>query len=141
MSCRDHLVQLRKRKAELNELNVAVAVVTFDAGWVARAYVDETKPSWPVLIDSDRSLYRAYGMAAGRLTKLLGPRAIWFYLKVMLRGGRIRLPTADVKQLGGNVLIDPTGIVRLHVVAEDAAGRPSVDDMLKVVRLGTSPSS
>jgi hypothetical protein len=40
----------------------------------------------------------------------------------------------DVVQLGGDILIDPGGYVRLHHVGKSPADRPTVKSILGVVR-------
>ena len=110
-----------------------VAVVTFEVGPLAMAYVRQTGLSWPLLVDSERSLYHAYGMERGRWWDLAGPAAWWAYLKLFARGRRLRAPGSDVKQLGGDVLIDPEGVVRFHHIGSGPADRPAVKDLLKPV--------
>jgi len=133
--------QLRQREAELERLRVSVAVVTFQDGAVARNYVDQTQLSWPVLVDASRRLYHAYGMYHGRWWDLVGPAALATYFRLMAKGRRLRSARgADVKQLGGDVAIDPAGVVRYHRVAAGPADRPPVDELLAVVRSGCETS-
>ena len=40
---------------------------------------------------------------------------------------------ADIMQRGGDVLIDPNGIVRMHHVGKGPADRPGVEMILKIV--------
>jgi hypothetical protein len=124
---------LRESEAELAARDVAVAVVTFDSGPFAAAYVRDTKLEWPLLIDADRELYHAYGMLRGRAWDLYGPPAIWVYLKLLLKGRGLRRPGSDVTQLGGDVLVDPGGTVRLHHIGAGPADRPSVGSILGLV--------
>jgi alkyl hydroperoxide reductase subunit AhpC len=126
--------QLRQREDELNQLGVAVVVVTFQSGFLERAYVDETGLQWPLLVDETRELYRAYGMERGRAWNLFGPRSIWKYLRLMVRGRLPKAPSGDPWQLGGNVLVDPQGMIRLHHVGSGPADRPKVEKILKIVR-------
>jgi alkyl hydroperoxide reductase subunit AhpC len=125
---------LREVEAELDALDVAVAIVTFDAGPMAEAYVAQTGIRWPLLVDGERELYRAYGMLRGRAWDLYGPPTIWTYIKLLARGRRLQKTGSDVTQLGGDVLIDPAGAVRLHHVGRGPADRPSVQELLAVVR-------
>ncbi len=111
-----------------------VVVVTFQPGPIDLAYVRQTSLTWPLLIDADRSLYTVYGMERGRWWNLVGPAAMWAYTKLMLRGRMPRAPSGDPKQLGGDVLIDPKGIVRLHHVGNGPADRPSIATLLDAVR-------
>lgn len=124
---------MREQESKLEALDVRVAVVTFDADFMARAYVEQTELAWPLLIDSERVLYHAYGMLRGRAWDLYGPPAIWAYFKLFAKGRWLRRPGSDVTQLGGDVLVDPEGIVRLHKVGSGPADRPSVESMLDVV--------
>ncbi len=115
-----------------------VVVVTFQAGPIDLAYVRQTGLTWPLLIDADRSLYTAYSMEQGRWWNLVGPATMWAYGKLMLRGRWPRLSSGDPKQLGGDVLIDPQGIVRLHHVGSGPADRPSIASLLDAVRCPTA---
>jgi hypothetical protein len=124
---------LRGREAELARRNVRVAVVTFEAGFLARSYAEETALSWPLLVDGERSLYRGYGMLEASLLDVWGPRTVWAYLKALLRGGKLRTSEGDLYQRGGDVLVDPDGVVRLHHVGKGPADRPSVDRILSFV--------
>lgn len=120
-------------RERLEAHGVAVVVVTFDTGPLAEAYVRQTALEWPLLADPERKLYRAYGMLHGRAWDLYGPPAIWCYLKLLTRGRRLHRPGSDVSQLGGDVVVDPSGIVRLHHVGSGPADRPTVESILAVV--------
>jgi len=113
-------------------------VVTFEGGALARAYARDTGLPWPVLVDADRALYRAFGMERGRLRDIYGPAALLAYARLLLRGRRPRRSEADLLQLGGDVLVDPEGIVRLHHVGRGPADRPPVEALLAVARRGSA---
>lgn len=125
---------MRQQEQTLDDLRVQVCVVTFDAGPLAMSYVRETRLTWPLLIDIDRSLYQAYGMTRGTWWKLFGPAAIGVYLKLLLRGRRLKRPGSDVHQLAGDVLIDSAGIVRFHYVGSGPADRPAIAELLRTIR-------
>ena len=129
------MTQLRQSKDTLEALGVRVAVVTFDSSSMARAYVEDTHLEWPLLIDADRRLYRAYGMDRIDWWSVYGPASIWHYLKLVFgRGRRIPKPGSDFQQVGGDVLIDPEGHVRFHFVSTSPHDRPSVELLLNKVR-------
>ena len=115
-------------------MGINVCVVTFEAGPIAEAYVHEINLRWPLLVDQSRALYAAYGMHHGRWWDILGPRSWWAYAKLLVQGMGIKFSGGDVRQLGGDVLVDPAGIVRLHHVGSGPADRPSVSSLLKLVR-------
>lgn len=134
-SCRAYLAYLATHQAEIAALGVDVLAVTFEDVDRARRYHAETKMPWPLVVDADRAVYRAYGMTTGTWRELYGPRAIWHYLTVLLRGTRVRWPTGDTSQLGGDVLVDPQGIVRFEQVAAPG-GRPTFETLAGTVREG-----
>lgn len=110
-------------------------MVTFGAGALAIAYVRETGLPWPLLIDPDLRLYKAYGMDQGTWWNVFGPPAFGIYLKLLWRGRHLVRPGRDLHQLGGDVLIDPEGIVRIHHVGVGPADRPGVSTLLEPMRL------
>ena len=126
--------QLRQREEDLQALGIDVAVVTFQSSPIAENYVRETKLDWPILIDESLALYSAYGMHHGRVWDVWGPATIGVYFKLMFKGRMPRKPAGDVNQLGGDVLIDPQGIVRLHHIGTGPADRPEIESMLEIVR-------
>ena len=128
------MLQLQQHADEITARGLQVAVVTFEDAARAQAYQKDVNLAWPLLIDADRGLYAAYGMHEGTTWEIMGPTSWSAYIKLMLRGRRPRRPTGNVHQLGGDVLIDPGGIVRVHHVSSGPADRPSVTSLLEVVQ-------
>jgi alkyl hydroperoxide reductase subunit AhpC len=128
------LSQLRQRADQIASLDLSVLVVTFESPQHARRYVEEIELPWPMLIDENRSLYRAYGMEPGNWREIFGPASWAAYGKLMIRGRMPRRPTGDTQQLGGDVVIDPSGVVRLHHVGSGPADRLSIEQLLEAVR-------
>lgn len=130
-------MQLQQSEHAFKELETEIVIVTFEAALLARAYIDETKVQWPVLIDETRQVYRGYGMLSGTFLNVWGPRTWWAYLTELAAGRLPKWSRADPLQLGGDVLIDPMGIVRFHHVGTGPADRPSVATLLRA-RAGSS---
>jgi alkyl-hydroperoxide reductase/thiol specific antioxidant family protein len=127
---------LRQHRNEIERLALQVVVVTFEARELAEAYVRETGLPWPLLSDRRRALYSAYGMGRGRWFAVWGPASLWAYARLIARGHRPKRPTADVRQLGGDIVVDPEGTVALHHVGRGPADRPAVSALLDIVRHG-----
>ena len=127
-------MQLREQKQKLDELGLQVLIITFEEAAVAAAYKRDLHLPWPLLLDPTRHHFAAYGMDRGSLWKVMGPANWWFYLRLLLLGRRVRRPTGDVYQLGGNVLIDPAGVVRLHHITTTSTDRPAVENLLDTIR-------
>ena len=121
---------MQQAEEELERLGVQTLAVTFEDAAAARAYVAETGLRWPLLVDTDRLLYRAYAMRKARLRHLWGAATFLAYWREARLGRFPRLPSADTRQQGGNVLIDPDGLVRFHHVGLGPADRPAVESLL-----------
>jgi hypothetical protein len=121
----------------LELLDVSVAIVTFEGGPRVDTYARETGFDWPILVDESLELYSAYGMGHGHWWHIWGPPAWWIYFKLLIRGRRPHMPSANVNQLGGDVLIDPEGTIRLQHVGKGPADRPPVNSLLAVVEGGS----
>ena len=126
------MLQLRQAHRALDRFDVHPLVVTFEPREAAREYVAETGLVWPLLVDTERTLYGAYGMGQARWRHLWGSATMRAYWREARQGRFPRVPRADTGQQGGNVLIDPAGIVRLHHVGLGPADRPSVESVLTV---------
>ena len=109
-------------------------MVTFEGREAAMAYAEETGVHCPIVMDEERTLYAAYGLRAARIRHLIGPTTLMAYAREVLRGVWPRRPVADTIQQGGDVLIDPEGIVRFHHVGLGSGFRPSIDAILTAVK-------
>ena len=118
---------------DFSKRNVKIVVITFEDDRLARSYGDETFLPWPLLIDENRDTYRNYGMLSASFWDVLGLKTWWVYFKEIRKGKRLSKTTGDIFQRGGDVLIDPDGIVRLHYIGKGPADRPAVEMILHVI--------
>lgn len=125
---------MREREEELAARNIRVVVITFETGSLAQRYVEDTGLKWPLLVDETRALYRACDMLAAGFWDIWGLPAWRAYLKEMAHGHWPHRPSGDIRQRGGDVLIDPAGMVRLHHVGAGPADRPQIDAILHSVQ-------
>ena len=125
---------MQQSDATLRALGIRVAVVTFETQSAAAEYVSDTGTSWPILVDERRELYRAYSLERAKWYHLVGPRTLFAYAKEAMRGTFPRRPVADTMQQGGDVLIDPDGVVRFHHVGAGSGYRPTVAQILEARR-------
>lgn len=121
---------MRQHTSELESLDLSVVVVTFEKAAIARGYAESSGIPWPLLLDQDRQLYRAYGMQQGGMWNVWGWSSWKVYAQLLAKGRNLQRPTNDTKQLGGDVIVDPQGVVRLHWIGSGPADRPSVDRLL-----------
>jgi hypothetical protein len=109
---------------------VVVAVVTFGRADLLPAYRRHLGIDFAVLSDPDRQSYRAYGLDRGPWRQIYRPATIKKYVQLMRAGKRLRRPTEDTRQLGGDFVVGPDGTLRFvyRPVAPD--DRPAVAEML-----------
>lgn len=129
---------MREHEEQFAEFGVQIVVVTFAADYFARQYARENRMSWSLLVDGDRELYHGYGMLKASFPDIWGPRTWWAYFREILRGNMPARSSGDIAQRGGDVLVDPAGIVRLHYIGEGPADRPDVRSILEVIRKSVS---
>jgi alkyl hydroperoxide reductase subunit AhpC len=126
-------VQLQQCESELERRNVKVVVVTFESGFLAKAYIEDTGLRWPLLIDSTRDVYKAYDMLEATDWDIWGPHTWWAYLKELTHGRFPKKSEGDISQRGGDVVVDPGGIVRFHHVGQGPGNRPSARSILQAI--------
>ncbi len=125
---------MRDAQKELDESNVVVKIVAFDSDYMAKAYVASTGLMWPLLFDSDQNLYRRYSMQRGTFWQLYNPLSILKYLSLIATGTLPGKPGRDWNQMGGDILVDPEGVIRMHFVSNNPHDRPSVDEILSIIK-------
>jgi alkyl hydroperoxide reductase subunit AhpC len=127
------VAQLCRQQDELKRLNATVLVVSFSANTeAARAWLKETCPSFTMLLDPERKVYRAYGLESSWLGTV-NATAAWDYLRLLLSGQRVRGIEADPYQLGGDFIVDTKGILRLAYRSRVATDFPPVADLLAIL--------
>lgn len=113
--------------------NIEVVIVTFEDAENALNYQGEAHLEWPVAVDSSRELYNYYGLTKAGFWDLWGFSTWRVYIREMLKGNMPRPARNDIHQRGGDVLINPQGMVKLHHISKGPADRPKIDDVLQLV--------
>jgi hypothetical protein len=89
----------------------------------------------PVLADEDRATYKAAGAKVGSLSELVGPKVVARGALTTLRTGKLQGRTiGHPAQLGGAMVISPTGEIVWSHMAKDASDNASPDEILSAVR-------
>lgn len=112
---------------------IEVVVVTFEDEEQALNYQKDTGLSWPVVVDISRELYGYFGMNKARFFDLWNMATFRIYAREILKGNWPKRAQGDVQQRGGDVLIDPQGMVRLHHISRGPADRLSADTVPDLV--------
>jgi hypothetical protein len=83
-------------------------------------------------LDTEREAYKGFGMKHS-LRRSWGIMTFLYYLKAMLQGEKWRGIRGDSAQLGGDVVVDADGIIKLIHRSDFPIDRPSVDNLLASV--------
>lgn len=113
---------------------VDLVVVTFsDRLDRLAAYRDHLGLDGPVVADPDRRLYRAVGAGRGRLRDVWSPGTLTAYAKLLGRGWWLRRPREDTRQLGADIVVDPSGVVRRVWLPSGPDRRPTADEIVAAI--------
>jgi len=128
-----------------------IALITFSTRELLDDYQTRRSLTVPILIDADRSVYRAYGLGRGSLGAVWGWATIRRYLEI-LRSSGVRQGLAamrsssdsattareDTRQLGGDFVIAPDGTIEFAHRSAGPADRPDLDALVAAVHRAAS---
>ncbi len=119
----------------LDEMGDAeVAVVTFASQRSLRGFRSRLGLAIPVLADEGRVAYRAYGLRRGPWWRVWGLATVRRYARLVAAGRRLRRPTEDTLQLGGDFVVGRDGRLVYVFRSRGPADRPSVDELIAAAR-------
>ena len=111
---------------------VVVAVGTGDVRY-AKAFVDDERVPFVVLVDDDGAAARAASLRKASAVKLLDPRAAAGSRRAWSAGHRIHKPGARVSQLGATFVVGPGDVVHYEHLDGHTADHAPLDDVLAAV--------
>jgi hypothetical protein len=124
---------LRRRYDDLRARGGEVLAIGFDAPDRAARYAREQELSFPLLVDDERRVYRAYGLEQGAFWRFLLPKVALGYLRMMEAGRQVQRPHEDPLQLGGDFVVDPAGLIALAHPCKDPTDRATADELASAV--------
>ena len=125
------MAQLCQQQAEFARRNVEVLIITFGSVGLARTWLAETCSSFHLLLDPSRRVYDLYGLERS-LWRSWSLKTIWRYVQLLTTGRQWRGIQGDSAQLGGDLIVDSGGIVRLAYRSHDPTDRPSMEKLLSI---------
>ena len=109
-------------------------MVSFEPLPHLQQFASEEHLPFTIFSDPERSAYRAFGLQEGGMQRIFGPATIWTYIGGLFRGRWPRVPRSEIRQLGGDVVINAGGKIGLLYQSKDPADRPSVGTLLDAIR-------
>jgi len=128
------MVQLYQHKNEITEAGIQVLAVSFETIKSAKVYLKDTELEWPIILDEQRELYHFFGMGEAGFWDIWGYRTWIAYFRELINGRGFRKGEGDINQRGGDVLIDPEGLVRFHHIGKGPGDRPEISSLLQLVK-------
>ena len=111
-----------------------VVLITFTRPRNLRGFRHLLGLSYPVVADETRDVYRAYGLGRGAWWQVWSLRTLRAYGRLLRGGARLRRPTEDIRQLGGDFVVDADGVLVYTYRSKRPDDRPSVDELVQAVR-------
>jgi peroxiredoxin len=127
------VAQVVAHQAEWDTLQTNVVTVSFGTAYWAQVWLQETGSPYPFLVDAERTAYHAYGLESS-VFRSWSPANLWYYTKAVVQKREMFGKRGDPHQLGGDFIIDPTGIVRLVHPSREPTDRPSLDQILAALQ-------
>ncbi len=130
---------MRDRQDELVNTSgeqIDVVVVTFTKARNLNGYQRRFAAPFTVVTDVDLDLYKAMGFGRGSVWRIWGLKAAKRYRDLLKSGYRLERSTIhsrgeDTLQLGGNVIVDSSGVVAWLYQGAGPDDRPSIDELVR----------
>jgi hypothetical protein len=126
------VAQLCQHQEELKQLNVAVVLISFGPQEIGKDWLEEICPSFQLLIDPERNIYRAYKLKRSWLSSW-NLKTVVYYARALFGGREWRGIIGDSAQLGGDFIINQDGSFLLEYRSEEATDRPAVSRLLQLL--------
>jgi peroxiredoxin len=118
----------------------AVFVAHDDAEALSNSMLAGVSCPFPVLVDADRTSYRDWRLQRASFAGVwLDPNVWRQYARLLRSGERIRTLGRDTRQLGGDFIIDPQGVI-VYARPQQRDDRPPVGRLLAAIEKGTTAS-
>lgn len=107
----------------------------------AVTWMNDTHCQFPMLLDADRSLYRALGLRRS-VSKVWAVSSLVYYAEQKLAGRKLisMYEEDDPHQLGGDFIIDPVGKLVLVYQSKTSTDRPSSNHLLNFLKSISCPA-
>jgi len=132
-------VKVIKHEQRLEDAGATAVFVAHDNPEVLRtSMLAGLSCPFPVLVDVDGSSYETWGLNRASFARIwLDPKVWKQYGRLLRSGERIRTMGTDTRQLGGDFIVDPQGVIG-YSRPQRRDDRPPVGRLLTVIEQGTT---
>ena len=125
---------MRQKHVEIEALGAAVLAVSFEPRDRLFQLSHVVRLPFPLLSDQERDTYRAYGLERGNLRQIFSPRTALTNVKLMARGRMYHFRRSDLRQLGGDFVVDAKGLIQYQYRGDTPNDRPNVDELIRLLK-------
>jgi hypothetical protein len=132
---------VRDHQRQIEELGATVLAISFGTPEDVEEYARYLALPFAVASDVTLAAYAAYGLNRGARSAVYGPGAILQHIALGTKGVRAPpgAPKQDTLRLGGDFVVDRTGVIAFAHRSTSGDDRASIDDVLRAVRADTTP--
>jgi peroxiredoxin len=129
---------LREFDQEIARSQGRVVVISFASPDHLKRFAERSGDPFLWLADPMRLSYRRLGLARRGLMAIAPPRAVWGYIRLILRGRIWHPEQLDIAQMGGDFVFDRDGNLTLSHVGTGSDDRPSAEAIMSAFRRAAS---
>jgi hypothetical protein len=120
----------------IRELAAEVVVISFTAPALVRLHVEKHRPPFPIVSDSTRACYQAFGLERMTYSRMLSLGVLARGLGLMGRGWVPGVPRKgeDILQLGGDFVLDASRRMVFAHRSKEMTDRPAAKQLLDAVK-------
>ena len=113
--------------------SATIVIVTFGAEERLAVYRQHLSIPFAVLSDPTRGAYRDYEIPRGSVRAVYGIGTLRMYASLLGQGRKMRRPSGDTLQLGGDFVIDRDGRVAAAFYPKAPDERPTIAQLAKAL--------
>lgn len=132
--CRAHLALLRRQYDRVQRMGGEVIIISFEEEEGLKRLISAHKLPFVFLRDPGKNIYRAYGMVYREKGAMMTPRGAIRYLRLRLSGYPGFKKGKDLRQLGGNVVIDQFGVISFIHRSRFPDDRPDIETIMNALQ-------
>ena len=133
--CQAQVVALREDHDRFERIGAHVTLIGQGTPQECREFCETRRLPFRVLVDPDRSAYRAYGLGKGGVMQVVGPQVMVPWIRNELHAETRQRSTrgASFTQMPGTFVIDTDGIVRFGHRSRHVADVPRNSTILRAL--------
>lgn len=124
---------MRQKNSDIEAMGATVLAVSFEPRDRLFQLSRLLQLPFPLMSGQEMDVYRAYGLQRADLRHIFSLKTILTYVKLLAKGRMYQFRRSDMRQLGGDFVVDPEGVIRYQYRGTAPNDRPSVAELIRAV--------